>query len=528
MAQRRFWNWRDDDYTLDLSQEKLGIIDSGRYRGFEYDASTSGMGLVLSHLGTGVGKVDLASIATPKMGVWVSQQGVVITEDAALAPLAVSPNTSGNPRIDLVIGSHHYVQAVGGVVATYSIVQGTPAASPVAPALPNPTKDVVLGTLLIPNGTTALSVGMYTPSRIPLFANDQNLVRIYGAVNGDMIVFNGSQWIATNADAYIQNLQLNMQQYFGTNGVVYTNPFTPLVGYMGAGADDYGLNVDANLIEWQLPFTGFLAYITRIDSIQHGACFQMRYTGGMHAGITLGAGGGWGLPIIDSMGRTGVVSVVPNRTYSFIQMANYWLLIEEKPRPNWTQTDPVALDYIQNKPEWVDCPASDFGAKEVYGVAYSSSASPTPWITSPARTLIANNWGVRRCVNGKTCHLDFWVDLDLLTPFTPDVIGTYFERLKMNIPAYLTPKQQVLHFRASLSYKHPMQSFFQVRYNMWGMINNLGELHLNGEPKVAGFDYKPDYASTGSAGNTSAAYRGLIYGSTVNNQIQFSVTYELA
>lgn len=173
MAQKRYLQWKDDDSTFNLNQMYLGIFEAGRYRGFSYNGSTSGMNLVLDQTGGAV-KVDESFANSNALGIWISKQGVVITEDGNIN-LSVSSNTSGDDRIDLIVGTHEYTQAVGGSVATYSIIQGTPATNPTAPNLTFPTKQVILGRLYIPDGTTSLTASMYTPENVPPIASDANI-----------------------------------------------------------------------------------------------------------------------------------------------------------------------------------------------------------------------------------------------------------------------------------------------------------------------------------------------------------------
>lgn len=174
MAQQRFWSWKDDDSSFNLSQEKLGIIDNGRYRGFNYAPATTGMTLKLNHQLTGMRQVNLAQVASGLLGVWVTRQGVTVVEDAVI-PLPIAVGDATYDRIDLIVGEHEQVTSVGGIAATYSVVQGTPSAFPLRPSLPLPNKHVVLGWLRVPAGTTTLNADMYYEENVPTFAQDYNI-----------------------------------------------------------------------------------------------------------------------------------------------------------------------------------------------------------------------------------------------------------------------------------------------------------------------------------------------------------------
>lgn len=171
--QHRYFNYREDDKTFLLNQRLVGIIDAGRYRGFEYESSV-GMSLTLGHSNSGIIQVGQDILPTAPMGLWITRQGTVIREDAAIV-LPLDTNPTANPRIDLIIGSHNHVESVGGIVATYSVVKGTPSATPVAPALPNANRDVILARVLVPAGATSIAAANVTPEPIPKFANDQTL-----------------------------------------------------------------------------------------------------------------------------------------------------------------------------------------------------------------------------------------------------------------------------------------------------------------------------------------------------------------
>lgn len=183
MAQERWWNWQDDDSTFRLNWKDLGIHEPGRYRGFDGDLNFAPLQLRLHHQTTGVVKTKFDFSLSNKIGVWLSKQGCVVTEDTEL----IVPISAGNtqPRIDIIVATHEYIQVVGGSPATYSVISGTPSLTPVIPTLPFPTKQVILGQLYVPANMTSLNgVGVvYTQSNIPNFANDNTIVHTYNENN---------------------------------------------------------------------------------------------------------------------------------------------------------------------------------------------------------------------------------------------------------------------------------------------------------------------------------------------------------
>lgn len=174
MSQRIYWQYKDEDSTYDLNVRQTGIIPFGRYKGF--DPVPDGMGITLKRNTTPATRVEL-DLSTTSISVWVTRQGAVVTEDGNIN-LPLSNGDATHPRIDIIVGTHNHVESTGGIAATYSIVEGTPAAEPVAPDVLNDTTDVILGYLTIPAGATEVAEEMYTYARIPDFADDATITHL--------------------------------------------------------------------------------------------------------------------------------------------------------------------------------------------------------------------------------------------------------------------------------------------------------------------------------------------------------------
>jgi len=176
MGQRIFFNWKDDDLSHDINRRTLGLIDAGLYRGFDANL-IAGLNLELIHSVTGADAVDLSLVAETKFGLVITKQGSIVRDDTVIS-LPINNNLSGDPRIDVIYLEHEYLQVVGGVAASYGVVQGTASATPVAPALVSPNKQVILGYLYIPDGTTSLTDPgvIYTKAVAPPFANDADIM----------------------------------------------------------------------------------------------------------------------------------------------------------------------------------------------------------------------------------------------------------------------------------------------------------------------------------------------------------------
>lgn len=177
------FNWKDDDLTRWLNQRLLGIIEAGLYRGYHANLLA---GLELHLVQTqGVTIVSSPTESDPvpytpveiKQGVVLTKQGVAIREaDEIILP--IQPGDSTNPRIDIIVLETAYVIVQNGASVSYSVVEGTPSPTPVAPVPVNPLISTVLGYLYVPAGMTSLTdTGVeYTRAAVPDFANSGQIV----------------------------------------------------------------------------------------------------------------------------------------------------------------------------------------------------------------------------------------------------------------------------------------------------------------------------------------------------------------
>ena len=177
MAQQRYINYKDNNSSFDISQRHVGVIDAGRYRGFEANLG-AGMTLNLQHnLGTGIEKIALNGLTATTYGLWCTRQGTIVTESATVSlPIAAADPTL--PRIDLIVGQHTYNAVIGGSPAVYVVITGTPNASPTAPPLTLPTQQVILGTLYVPAAIVNLSSATYTPAQVPNYGGDTTIAHL--------------------------------------------------------------------------------------------------------------------------------------------------------------------------------------------------------------------------------------------------------------------------------------------------------------------------------------------------------------
>lgn len=177
--QRRFWNWKDDDLTIDISQWLIGLIDSGRFRGFD-PILNGGMSLVLNHNTSGATRVDKTGSLIGKFGVLSTKQGIIVQEyDTISLPVPTTP--AGFYRKGVVVFTHEYVEITGGQEGVYSLIMSAdiPIGEASAfPPLPNEPFQTILGYLTIPQNCTSLTDPdvVYVQGSVPSFANQADFI----------------------------------------------------------------------------------------------------------------------------------------------------------------------------------------------------------------------------------------------------------------------------------------------------------------------------------------------------------------
>lgn len=171
MAQKRRWNFKDDDATADINRWLTGILYPGLYHGFDFNP-TANMNLNLVHTSTGFKDVDKDATESDFTSLIITRNGTIVKENSAITINGVAAGHATLGRIDIVVLSHIYVAVTGGSTALYSIITGTPSGSPVAPALADPNTQIKIGELFIPATTTVLTAGgvTWTRSVPPTFA----------------------------------------------------------------------------------------------------------------------------------------------------------------------------------------------------------------------------------------------------------------------------------------------------------------------------------------------------------------------
>lgn len=155
MSQKRFHEWKTVLSSDDENKAHLGQYFPGRYCGFDrIGYGGSGSNFTLFH-GYGVTPTKANGTLQSLTGVYCTPAGVVISEDASIAFTGLTTNVgNATDRIDLLVANHAYgVVTPGGAAATYTIIPGSFGAY-VAPTLPNPLTQTILGEIHLKAGVT--------------------------------------------------------------------------------------------------------------------------------------------------------------------------------------------------------------------------------------------------------------------------------------------------------------------------------------------------------------------------------------
>lgn len=208
MPQKRSYDFLADDDTASLNRWRNGLFNPGVYFGYDFAASAN-MNLGLNHATTGFTDVDKNGAIVTGQALVVTRQGFIIKEDSPA--LAIGPVTNGDathPRIDVVVLTHAYIETGGGAQALYSIIQGTPAASPVAPALTAPATQIKIGELFVPTGTTALNqVGVIWTRSLPaVFGPWSQMIYLRNVTSDIQIQLNAKQALIDASNRLNANL----------------------------------------------------------------------------------------------------------------------------------------------------------------------------------------------------------------------------------------------------------------------------------------------------------------------------------
>lgn len=165
--QKRYNEYRSAIISFEENIKYLGIMTPGRYRGFDTLNPTGALEFNIDHTQTGINQFDATGNPIGKVGIAYTKQGVVVTESEAVGPFTIDTNVGNNSiRYDYIVMRHEYVSAIGGSVATYSLIKG-PLNNASFPTLTDPNKQVILGLIKMEPGSSTVASTNYTRQRTP-------------------------------------------------------------------------------------------------------------------------------------------------------------------------------------------------------------------------------------------------------------------------------------------------------------------------------------------------------------------------
>lgn len=148
MAQERYHNYNRPVASLPENFRLAGVIPAGVYAGFDTFAIVGGSQLKMTHASTGLKRLKADSTGDEgPFGVFSTRQGVLIYDDEEVqvtVDLAVT-----NPRIDILVVNHTFLDSPGGSPATYAVIKGAENAIPVRPPVALPLSQIILGHFIV-------------------------------------------------------------------------------------------------------------------------------------------------------------------------------------------------------------------------------------------------------------------------------------------------------------------------------------------------------------------------------------------
>lgn len=161
MSQIQYVTYKAPLKSFDQDTAFLGILNPGRVCGFDTLTATGvPLQFTIGHALSGLKYKDPVDVLRGPIGKYITKQGLIIGETAAIGPLTIDSN-AGNAfyRYDIVVATHNYVVGTQ-TPATYSIIKGAlgvASSSPVLPALTDVYKQTILGIVVIPPSASSLT-----------------------------------------------------------------------------------------------------------------------------------------------------------------------------------------------------------------------------------------------------------------------------------------------------------------------------------------------------------------------------------
>lgn len=165
MARVRYFNYRDPDSTFLLNNQYRGILRAGVYLGYNVVPGSGDLDLSID--------MDTDPDNTGSMlSKLITHDGVVVEEDANLVDVAtVSAGDSTYDRIDYLVCQYTYNAGSPANDVSYLVVEGTPSATPVPPALTD--DQIPLAEIHVAaNATEVTSDDIFDVNRLNLYSDN--------------------------------------------------------------------------------------------------------------------------------------------------------------------------------------------------------------------------------------------------------------------------------------------------------------------------------------------------------------------
>lgn len=208
MTTKVFTNFRAPVNSYPLGEMNLGLMRPGRYSGFDVMTGAS-LSIKIGH--SGIIKKSSPSvsgtISETIFGALFMPNGCTIqneTEPGEGVDFIIDNNTgNANPRHDLLVCEHEYVQVEGGIVPVYLVQKGANDGS--TPALAIPKKQVIIGIITIaPNGNSFGAL-TYVKSPVPIPGDNTNQEFITNIGIPALLANMGIQDVITNDPLISEN-----------------------------------------------------------------------------------------------------------------------------------------------------------------------------------------------------------------------------------------------------------------------------------------------------------------------------------
>lgn len=234
MAQKRIRNYKNPLTSFEHNIKNFGLHAPGRYCGFDTLVRLTALTFNINHAGTGITYRDQINTLKGPMGYLISQQGVIISEDAPIGALAIDTN-AGNAsiRYDLFICTHTFINVTGGAAAVYSIIKG-PLANPIYPILDDPGHQIALGVIKIPPGSVDVVNCTYKKMKCPDSGDGEDArltePNIFRSFQGDNA--SAGIWTVFQEQATYSGNDVFFWEFWNDGNVFKIEPATAFVTYV--------------------------------------------------------------------------------------------------------------------------------------------------------------------------------------------------------------------------------------------------------------------------------------------------------